>query len=142
PAAVPIPVDLGLVAEQLERHGHDDLSPLYLDVVTGGWVSSEPMAGVEDPPTDLDDDERYLPLVPYGRDEGWHDMELFIQSVQDPELAERLQRAIQGRGAFRYFADVAHHDDVEWCRWRRFSEERHLGRAREWLSLRDYRPDH
>jgi len=35
--------------------------------------------------------------------EGYRDMEAFIDTVLNPRLQERLERAISGRGAFRYF---------------------------------------
>jgi hypothetical protein len=36
----------------------------------------------------------------------YRDVERFISTVDDPDLRERLWRAIKGRGAFRYFRDV------------------------------------
>lgn len=38
--------------------------------------------------------------------DGYRDMEAFIGTVRDERLQRRLWRAIEGRGAFRYFRDV------------------------------------
>lgn len=37
----------------------------------------------------------------------YRQMERFIGTVEDPEAAEELWRAIKGKGAFRYFKDTA-----------------------------------
>jgi len=39
-------------------------------------------------------------------------MESFALAVEDSEVSARLQRALQGRGAFRYFKDVADEHDL------------------------------
>ncbi len=66
-------------------------------------------------------------------------MELFIASVEDPGRAERLARAIAGRGAFRRFKDELARWPGELERWYAMSEERHRGRARSWLTAAGYR---
>ncbi len=47
-------------------------------------------------------------------------MERFIGTVQGTEAAERLWRAIKGKGAFRYFEDTAARLGLlnEWYRYR------------------------
>jgi hypothetical protein len=50
--------------------------------------------------------ERYLPIPDQESREGYRDMEEFIATVRDPRLAELLEVAIAGRGAFRRFKDV------------------------------------
>jgi hypothetical protein len=58
----------------------------------------------------------------------------FIETVDDRELADRLQRAIHGRSAFRRFRDqLAEHPD-ELTRFHLFADERQRGRARRWLA--------
>lgn len=64
----------------------------------------------------------------------------FILTVDDPDLAERLRRAIEGRGAFRRFRDVVFEDDELRHRWTLRSSERQLGRARLWLADAGLRP--
>jgi hypothetical protein len=49
---------------------------------------------------------RYVQIPQQDSHESYRDMEWFIDTVQDQRLQERLWRAIQGQGAFRYFKDV------------------------------------
>jgi len=63
-----------------------------------------------------------------GSYEGYCDMEAFIATVRNRRLQERLERAINGRGAFRYSKDVLLDYPVERERWFQFK--------REWLHQR------
>ncbi len=83
--------------------------------------------------------DRWLPVDNEGSRESYRDMELFIASVEDPGRAERLARAIAGRGAFRRFKDELARWPGELERWYAMSEERHRGRARSWLTAAGYR---
>jgi hypothetical protein len=65
-------------------------------------------------------------------------MEYFIETLSDPQLAERLRDAIRGRGAFRRFKDVLSRDPEEFTRWHVFAEERQRGRSRAWLADEGY----
>jgi Uncharacterised protein family (UPF0158) len=67
-------------------------------------------------------------------------MEVFIGTLTDPNQADRLQIAIQGRGAFRRFKDILGLPPHELDRWFSFSEERQRGRARTWLADAGYKP--
>ncbi len=81
----------------------------------------------------------WLEVTQLGSHEAWQDMSDFIGQVEDGELAERLDRAIRGRGAFRRFKDIlSGHEDLL-RNWFRFAEDRQRGRAREWLALQGYR---
>ena len=74
---------------------------------------------------------------PYG---DYNDMERFIRRVEDPQLRERLWRAIKGRGAFRYFKDLlTRHPDVrdQWFDFKDAQLERRLAR---WLEDNDIEP--
>jgi hypothetical protein len=86
-----------------------------------------------------DDPERWLPVYGEGSREGYRDMELYIESVEDPRRAERLRIAIEGRGAFRRFKDELVRSPGELERWHALSEERRRGRARSWLAAAGYR---
>jgi hypothetical protein len=67
----------------------------------------------------------------------YNDMERFIETVDDPQLRERLWRAIKGRGAFRYFKDVLYeHPDVRQD-WFEFRNARRRQRVEDWLEARD-----
>ena len=94
--------------------------------------------GEEDP--DAEDPDRWLWVECEGSRRGYRDMEDFIASVTDPHQAELLAVAIEGRGAFRRFKDVLHRWPGLVDRWYAFSDDRRIGRAREWLADAGYRP--
>lgn len=64
----------------------------------------------------------------------YRDMEAFIDTVTTPRLRQRLERAIRGRGAFRYFRDELSDEPAEEQRWYDFKQERLRDRIREWLA--------
>lgn len=81
--------------------------------------------------------ERYIRVEwdnPYG---DYNDMERFIRTVEDPELRERLWRAIDGRGAFRYFKDVVGEHPQVRERWFEFKDARRRQRTEAWLEAHD-----
>ncbi|MFW0794669.1 UPF0158 family protein [Gordonia sp. CPCC 205515] len=87
----------------------------------------------------LEEPDRWLNVDCAGSRQGFRDMTLFIESLADEALAEKLRIAINGRGAFRRFRDVLW-DTPESMQWQVFSDERKRGRAREWLAGAGYRP--
>ena len=94
----------------------------------------------EEDDEDLDDDERWLWVVSEGSRAGYRDMELFVAGVAEPDLAERLTRALEGRGAFRRFRDeLTRWPDLQ-DRWYVYSAERRRGRARAWLAAEGFTP--
>lgn len=94
----------------------------------------------EEEPDESDDPERWIWVECEGSRDGYRDMEMFIGTVGDPDRADRLEIAIQGRGAFRRFKDVLGRWPGELERWFAFSEDRQRGRARAWLAAAGYRP--
>ena len=87
---------------------------------------------------DADDPERWLWIHNQGSRAGYRDMVDFARTVDDPGRADRLEIALQGRGAFRRFKDVLARWPGELERWFAFSEERKRGRARAWLAEEGY----
>jgi hypothetical protein len=148
-----LPVDLEELADILE--GDPTHSGGLINLHTGEvWpqplLDSEPgdepgaeFGGDTDRP-DPDDPQRWLWVPGHGSHAGYHDMELFIVTLTaldtEPDLAERLRDALDGRGPFRRFKDVLAHRPDQLQRWFAFSEERHRGRARAWLATAGYRP--
>jgi hypothetical protein len=65
--------------------------------------------------------------------EGYGDMQDFIATVEDERIAELLEVAINGKGAFRRFKDVLLHYPEERERWFKFKDDRMQERALEWL---------
>lgn len=136
-----IPVDMFILSDVLEGGFSDDTGH-RLHVESGQILSEDPegLEGVPEPP-DWDDERVWLPFEAIWPRQGWQDMADFIDTVEDPALAERLANAIRGRGAFRYFKDIVYSTEHEGFRWGLFSEERETGRARHWLAEHGLRPD-
>jgi hypothetical protein len=53
-------------------------------------------------------------------------------------LREQLERAIEGKGAYRRFRDLIAGEGLTQA-WQDFSDERQMGRAREYLAERGIR---
>jgi hypothetical protein len=130
--ARPLAVDLQELSSILE--GDPLQGGGLLDLATGDvWHRSPYDDPVDLDEDDLDDPDRWL-SVEASSEPGWWDMSEFSETVTDPALAERLRRAIHGRGAFRRFrAELDEHPD-ELTRFHLFADERSLGRARAWLA--------
>ena len=129
-------VDLDMVS--LALHADPMMGESRIDVRTGQWRVADLGDDLDD--DDLDDDERWLYLEPVGSRDSYRDMEVFISTVDDPGIADRLEIAITGRGAFRRFKDVLSRWPDERSRYFVMRDERELGRARAWLAARGYRP--
>ena len=138
PALKPLPVDLEDLGMILE--GDPLNSGGCIDLRDGEvW----PQVVLDDGAVvDLDelDPDQVLWVHSEGSRPGYADMEEFIALIEDGLLADRLERAIQGSGAFRRFKDVLRSDPVLLQRWYGFSEERQRGRARSWLAAEGYAP--
>jgi hypothetical protein len=142
PMLRPLPVDLAELAGILE--GDELGGGGRIDRQTGEvWhraaIEYAQEEGEEDP-DESDDPEQWICVECEGSRDGYRDMEMFIGTVGDPNKADRLEIAIQGRGAFRRFKDVLARWPGELERWFAFSEERQRGRARAWLADAGYRP--
>jgi hypothetical protein len=136
-----LPVDLEELAGILE--GDPLNAGGRIDLTTGEvWPQAAIEYALETGEEDedaADDPERWLAVHNEGSREAYRDMESFIASVEDPGRAERLARAIEGRGAFRRFRDELARWPGELERWYALSEERQRGRARSWLTAAGYR---
>jgi hypothetical protein len=75
-----------------------------------------------------------------GARDAYRDMERFIGTIADRDRTDRLEIAIEGKGAFRRFRDVLARWPDELERWYVFSEERQRGRARAWFARRRLLP--
>ncbi len=136
-----LPVDLDELVDVLE--GDAVAGGGRIDLHTGEvWPEAVFEYGIESEgdDEDLDDDGRWLWVVSEGSRAGYRDMELFVAGVAEPDLAERLTRALEGRGAFRRFR----HELTRWPdlqdRWHVYSAERRRGRARAWLAAEGFTP--
>ena len=70
----------------------------------------------------------------------YDDMESFVYTVENDRLANELEYAIRGRGAFRRFKDLlARHPQVENA-WYAFNAARIKARVRDWLEFHGIEP--
>jgi hypothetical protein len=76
---------------------------------------------------------RYIRIPQADPRDSYRDMERFIATVGNSYLQERLERAIAGRGAFRYFRDVLYEHPSEQERWFAFQSRCVHERISEWL---------
>jgi hypothetical protein len=135
----PLAIDLEDLAMLL--HGDDSAGRWRIDRDSGRWWPDDPEGMIgEPPPAHWDDEDRWLEVDPLEPRVGWDDMSAFIDTIDEPQLAQELRAAIVGRGAFRRFKDIVRRDEAVGRRWQRLSDERQRGRAREWLADRGYRP--
>lgn len=127
-------VDLEMLASLLHSDPYRSEGG-YVDLETGEVLPAEVLdpaeSGLE---IDLDEEpERWLSVDPHGPQDGWNDMALFAQRQRDRGLRDRLERAIEGRGAFRRFRDVVDQEGLT-SGWRLFSTDREIGRARDFMA--------
>jgi len=82
----------------------------WVDLLTGDVYddsATDPMTVGEDAVIDVEDrPDRWLWFDRTGSREGWQDMATITGRQRDPALRERLERAIEGKGAFRRFRDL------------------------------------
>jgi hypothetical protein len=133
----PLAVDLEELSDVLE--GDPAYSGGRIDLQTGEvWPQSVFEYAEENDWDDNDDPDRWLWVESAGSRPGYRDMEWFISDIKDPEIADRLEIAISGRGAFRRLKNTLSRWPDLLTRWHAFSEERQRGRARAWLAQEGY----
>ena len=134
----PLAVDLEQLAMVLEGDPRDGGGRIDL---TTGDVWPQAAFDYEDEDEDEDETPRWLWVDGNGSRASYHDMAEFITTIPDTDLADRLEQAIDGKGAFGRFKNQLAHHPTAFDRWFRFSAERQRGRARQWLADNGYRPD-
>ncbi|MET8128672.1 hypothetical protein ABZV67_31280 [Streptomyces sp. NPDC005065] len=132
-----LPVDLEELTMFLE--GDPAQGGGRLDLTTG-TCHPEEAAWLADDTEDREDPDHWLHVPCHGSRPGYRDIEEFIATLDDESLADRLQIAIRGRGAFRRFKDVLTRDEHARRAYHLYSDERQRGRARAWLTDQGYRP--
>ncbi|MFD9666830.1 hypothetical protein ACFWAY_35345 [Rhodococcus sp. NPDC059968] len=135
------PVDLAMLGSELE--GDPSMSAGgYVDLHTGDVYdasSTDPMMVGQDAAVDVEEEpDRWLRFDCTGSRDGWRDMAAFAERQNDSALRERLERAIEGKGAFGRFRDLVHQESLA-EQWNVFSTDRQLGRAREFLAAQGIR---
>lgn len=141
PALQPIPVDLDELSTAIDDSGPEGTDH-RLHVDSGELlpaVDVEAYFGIPEP-DDWEDPDAWIHVAPTGSRPAYRDMVAFADQVTDPDLAERLYDALDGRGAFARFRRIVFDQAPIGEAWRAFSQERELGRARAWLADEGYRP--
>ncbi|GAA1460874.1 YciI family protein [Nocardiopsis exhalans] len=134
----PVPVDLEDLADAA---GSGPVEEGAFDPVTGEVL---PAAVLECDALPDGDELDWDRLITVGSDstDAYQDMADFTETVADADLRGRLRQQLDGRGAFRRFKNTVHGEGGDTLSsWTIFSEERGLGRARQWLADHGYRPD-
>src|SRR5512134_1965552 len=110
-----VPVDWEALEDAFENNAPEVHS--YLQLTTGEVLRV--VDGIADPEMHarIASDTDYLRVDPVSSREQYRWMERFIPMVEEPELRERLVRAIDGKGAFRRFKDVLMSFGPERERW-------------------------
>ena len=81
--------------------------------------------------------ERYVGIPEREPREGYEEMVDFVDTVKDENLREKLEIALDGKGAFRRFKDVLLNYPEERQRWFKFREDKTKERVQEWLKEND-----
>lgn len=113
----------------------DDSYTYFLDLETGDsvFLADELATGLDNEGLEDEIDEnpgRYLRLPTKFEIHEYHIMEEFIQTLKG-ERADRLEYAIQGRGAFRRFKDMVGRMGIS-QQWYDFQAEYYRNLAIEW----------
>ncbi len=128
-------IDLDELCEAMENSSFND--EYFLDLETGDilfiseYTDDEETEKLKD--CIAEDLDRYERIPKAESHEGYQDMVDFIATVEDERLAELLEIAINGKGAFRRFKDVLLNYPEEREKWFKFKDDRIEERAREWL---------
>ena len=122
--------DLGDLVQALEDHSYDH--SWWLDPKSGEvdlWSDYFEDQGEPDP-----ESRELMSIEPISSGAGYGDMQDFIAQVRDPRAREPLERAIEGRGAFRRFKDTLFDFPELREAWFKFHDARMQRRALEWLA--------
>ena len=86
-----------------------------------------------------DTDDRYIEPPRVESSDAWQDMADFVATVADDELRDRLESAIDGKGAFGRFRDIVYGREELSERWHDFNNRRLRWRSKSWLADEGYR---
>ena len=116
-------VDVRGVAEALDDGDRDttwwyDPSTGQVELGVAEWMADE--FGDDDEP----EDRGLVPIESYGSRAAYGDMVTFASAVEDRRAADLLQRALEGRGAFRRFRDTLHEFEDLVGPWRAYAQAR------------------
>ncbi|MEZ4224676.1 MAG: UPF0158 family protein [Polyangiaceae bacterium] len=133
-----VPVDWEALEDAFENNAPEVHSYLHID--TGEVLRV--VDGIADPEMHarIASESSYMRIDPVSSREQYRWMERFIPMVEDQELATKLTRAIDGKGAFRRFKDVLMAYGPERERWFAFRSERLRVFMEAWLAAHSLTP--
>lgn len=125
-------IDVRGVAEALDDGDRDttwwyDPSTGQVEPGVSEWMAAE--FGDDDEP----EDRGLVPIDSQGSRAAYGDMATFASAVSDRRAGDLLQRALEGRGAFRRFRDTLHEFEDLVGPWRAYAQARSELRALDWL---------
>lgn len=133
---IKVPVDLQDLCDAFEDYSLDH--SYYLDLETGKIIFISEFMDTEEA-EELNEKveegfgKRYISIPNESPEEGYENMEEFIETVKDLNLKEKLCIALDGRGAFRKFKNLLIDYPKERERWFKFKDGRLMERVKEWL---------
>ncbi|MBX3272517.1 MAG: hypothetical protein KF729_19820 [Sandaracinaceae bacterium] len=127
-----VPIAWEALEDAFENNAPEVHSYLHLD--TGEVIRI--VDGIADPGMHarVAKDATYLRIDPVSSREQYRWMERFIETVEESELRDQLNQAIDGKGAFRRFKDVLMSFPVDRERWFAFRSERLRSCMEAWLA--------
>lgn len=96
--------------------------------------------GAEQRLREVEDDPDYLYIEPISSREQYRWMEEFIEATEEPNLKDKLNIAIDGKGAFRRFKDVLVGYPEERERWFAKRAVKLRSHITEWLTAKNIEP--
>ncbi len=87
---------------------------------------------------EIDGSDQYLPIERISTHEAYQWMEAFVAEIVEPKnarVAEKLYRALRGKGAFRRFKDALNSAGEQWVQtWYHWREVRFDKAIKEWFT--------
>lgn len=132
-----VPVDWVEFEGALENNSPDLKS--YLNIATGDVIrvfdGSDKVKEI-----DPENSDEYLLIDPISSRDQYHWMEEFIETVEESSLKDKLNVAIDGKGAFRRFKDVLMGYPVERERWFSKRSTKLHAHMSEWIKIKHIKP--
>lgn len=132
-----LPVDMSQLELALER---TEGIFVFLNLETGDtvWCDTLGYTDSDGDPDEYDADDRYVSFPRIESRDSYRWMVEFIDTVQDSRLANCLDAAIQGRGAFRRFKDTLSQPELQ--RWYTFRQAKIDAVLQDFLQEHDIQP--
>jgi hypothetical protein len=113
-------------------------SRYFLDIKTGEVIFTSDLTSTQEEQEEFEikidaDPQRYIPIPEEDSRQAYDDMVDFTNTVKDKTLQDKLEIALNGKGAFRRFKDVLIDYPQERQQWFDFKNVRIGKRIKMWL---------